>query len=98
MDQIDYELLSRLAAGESVLRPADRTDQARDDFQQTVVRLLSLRDRGWITLPDGRLTRSQSGAYLLAGPCSLTDAGRAALEHDRHLGTRPPSQEGKEHH
>ena len=95
MDQTDFELLSRMAAGESVFRPSDRSDEGRAAFQQTVVRLLSLRDRGWITLAEGRLARSQSGAYLLVGPCSLTDAGRAALEQDRRLGPRAPDPGGK---
>ncbi len=65
MDQIDFDLLSRLEAGESVFRPAGQTDDARSVF-----------------------AGSEQGAYLMVGPCDLTEAGRRALADDRRLGPR----------
>jgi hypothetical protein len=90
VDQSDFELLSRLEAGESVFRPAGQTDDARVVFARTVERLIQLRARGWVRFPDGRITRNEQGAYLMVGPCDLAEAGRRALEDDRRLGPRPP--------
>ncbi len=88
MDQTDFDLLTRLEAGESVFRPTERTDDARDRFAQTVARLLKLRESGWIRFLDGRIARNEQGVYLMIGPCDLTEAGRRALEADRRLGPR----------
>jgi hypothetical protein len=88
MDQIEFDLLSRLEAGESVFRPAAQTENARELFPETVERLLRLRERGWVRFPDGRVTRNAHGAYLMVGPCDLTEAGRRALSDDRRLGPR----------
>jgi hypothetical protein len=90
MDQLDCDLLSRLEVGESVFRPVGRTDEAREAFAHTVGRLVELRDCGLIRLPDGRIARNELGAYLMVGPCDLTEAGRRALKADRRLGPRPP--------
>ena len=90
MDQTDFDLLSRLEAGESVFRPAGQTENARELFAQTAERLLQLRARGWVRFPDGRIARNEQGAYLMVGPCDLTEAGRRALADDRRLGPRPP--------
>lgn len=88
MDQLDFDLLSRLEAGESVFRPAGQTDDAREGFAATVERLVQLRARGWARFPDGRIARNEQGAYLMVGPCDLTEAGRRALADDRRLGPR----------
>jgi hypothetical protein len=89
VDQAEFDLLSQFRAGEAVFRPAGRTDEARALFADTVKRLLTLRDRGWVRFTDGRIARSQHGVYLMVGPCDLTDAGQQALEVDRLL--RPPA-------
>jgi hypothetical protein len=75
MDQLDFGLLCRLEAGESVFRPAGQTEGARAAFAQTVEQLLQLRARGWVRFPDGRIARNEQGAYLMVGPCDLTEAG-----------------------
>jgi hypothetical protein len=91
MDQIEFDLLRRLEAGESVFRPAGQTEDAREVFAQTVEQLVQLRARGWVRFPDGRIARNEQGAYLMVGPCDLTEAGRRALADDRRLGPRPPA-------
>ena len=88
VDQLDFDLLTRLEAGESVFRPAGQTENARALFAETVERLLKLRARGWVRFPDGRIARNEQGAYLMVGPCDLTEAGRRALADDRRLGPR----------
>ena len=52
MDQIEFDLLRRLDAGESVFQPAGQTEDARELFAQTVERLLQLRDRGLVRFPE----------------------------------------------
>ena len=88
MDQIDFDLLSRLEAGESVFRPIGQAENARELFAHAVERLLKLRACGCVRFPDGRIARNQQGAYLMVGPCDLSEAGRRALEDDRRLGPR----------
>jgi hypothetical protein len=89
VDQTDYDLLTRIEQGGHTFKPEDRTPEARAAFQGTVERLLHLRGIGLIRLPEGRLMRTASGEYLLAGPADLTPAGVAALSKDRSLGPRP---------
>jgi hypothetical protein len=82
MDQGDAEVLERIASGERVFRPGG-SDSARRIFSALVHQLQSLHDRGLINLPDRSVARAadtEGGAFLMAGPCFLTDAGRAALE------------------
>jgi hypothetical protein len=88
MEQFDFDLLTRLEADESVFRLTARTEDARQQFAGTVERLLKLRERGWVRFPDGRIARNEQGAYLMVGPCDLTEAGRRALADDRRLGPR----------
>jgi hypothetical protein len=71
-----------------VFRPGGLTDDARGVFTGIVERLLQLRTRGWVRFPDGRIARNEHGAYLMVGPCDLTEAGRRALADDRLLGPR----------
>jgi hypothetical protein len=84
LSDVEIHLLQRCADGHTH-RPSDRPGA---DFAITVNHLLRLRDLGLIRLDDGRIMQSQSGRYLLAGPCDVTDAGRRALEQDRGLGPR----------
>ncbi|MBA3497077.1 MAG: hypothetical protein H0T86_08230 [Gemmatimonadales bacterium] len=49
-------------------RPADAEGQ---DFNALVERLRHLRDRGLLRLDEGRFMLSQTGRYLMAGPCDL---------------------------
>jgi hypothetical protein len=85
MDRAEFDLLSQFEAGEAVFRPAGRTEDARALFAETVGRLLKLRARGWVRFTDGRIARTQEGAYLMVGPCDLTEAGRQALGEGRRL-------------
>jgi hypothetical protein len=89
MTQAEYDLLLRPQTGPAVLRPTEPGPAGRDAFQGTISLLLELRARGWIRLPDGRISRDRDGMAMLAGPCDLTEAGRRALEDDRRLGPRP---------
>jgi hypothetical protein len=88
MEQLDFDLLCRLEAGESVFRPTGPSEDARALFVETVERLLKVRGHGWVRFPDGRIARNEQGAYLMVGPCDLTEAGRRALADDRRLGPR----------
>jgi hypothetical protein len=89
MTQAEYDLLLRLETGPAIFDPTEPGTDGHEAFQWTVVRLLELRARGWIRLPDGGITRDADGKATLAGPCHLTEAGRRALEDDRRLGPRP---------
>jgi hypothetical protein len=91
VNDLEYELLAWLEAGHSVFRPVEDTVTAKQEFQDTVARLLKLRERGLVQFSDGRIGRTEAGEYLLVGPCDLAPAGRSALERDRLLGPRPPS-------
>jgi hypothetical protein len=90
VDDLDYHLLTWLE-GQSVFRPAEPTDASRVAFQATALRLFALRDRGLIHFLDSHTSRSESGDYLLIGPCTLSAEGRAALIRDRQLGPRNPT-------
>jgi hypothetical protein len=95
MDQGDAEVLERIESGERTFRPGALTESARRGFEALVGHLRELRERGLIDLPERYLAQaegSETGAYLLAGPCHLTEAGRAALAEyrrgDRRAGQR----------
>jgi hypothetical protein len=82
MDQGDAELLERIASGERVFRPGG-SESARRVFEALVVHLRELRQRGLIDMPERSVAHAadtDTGAYLMAGPCFLTEAGRAALQ------------------
>jgi hypothetical protein len=89
MDDEVYRLLARIERGDSIFRPTGSTPEGRAAFQETVARLLELRQRGWIRLPEGRVGRSEDGSYMVVGPCDLTQDGVEALRQDRRLGPRP---------
>jgi hypothetical protein len=95
MDQGDAEVLERIEMGERTFRPGAPTESARRSFETLVGHLRELRERGLIDLPERHVAQmedSETGAYLLAGPCHLTEAGRAALAEfrrgDRRAGDR----------
>jgi hypothetical protein len=91
VNDVEYELLAWLEGGHTIFRPVEGTASAKLEFQDTVARLLELRERGLVQFADGRIGRTEAGEYLMVGPCDLTPAGRSALERDRRLGPRPPS-------
>jgi hypothetical protein len=95
MDQTDAEVLERIESGERTFRPGAATESARRSFETLVGHLREIRDRGLIDLPDRHVAQTeggQAGAYLLAGPCHVTEAGRLALAEfrrgDRRTGDR----------
>jgi ATP-dependent DNA helicase RecQ len=80
VDQGNAEILARIAAGERTFRPGTADQPARHMFDALLQRLENLRERGLIDMPERRAAPGDdAGAYLLAGPCYLTDAGRTAL-------------------
>jgi hypothetical protein len=82
MDQGDAEVLERIERGERTSRPGAPTESARRSFETLVGHLRELRERELIDLPERHVAQiedTQADAYLLAGPCQLTEAGRAAL-------------------
>jgi hypothetical protein len=86
MGQGDAEILERIASGERLFRTGE-SESSRRMFDVLVHHLRELRERGFIDMPDRSVTQaveSERGAYLMAGPCFLTDAGRAALDEFRH--------------
>jgi hypothetical protein len=90
MDDMTYEVLSWLAAGNSVFRPREATREAEEAFRGTVSLLHRLRDQGLVHYLSGHVARGESGIYLMVGPVQLTPSGKAALERDRGLGDRAP--------
>jgi ATP-dependent DNA helicase RecQ len=80
MHQGDAEILERIEAGERAFRPGFGVE-SRATFEALVSQLRQLKGRGLIDMPDPSVAPAgeQAGAYLLVGPCSLTDAGREAL-------------------
>ena len=87
LSDTDYELLDRIDNGEQIFR-VDRTKEGLRAFADQVDRLLSLRARQWIRLPDAHISRGADGQSLVIGPCELTPLGREELQRDRRLGPR----------
>jgi hypothetical protein len=94
MDQGDAEILERIDAGQRIFRPGGG-ERARPGFEALVAHLRDLRDRGLIDMPERSVAHAadeETGAYLFAGPCFITDAGREALGEfrrgDRRVGER----------
>jgi ATP-dependent DNA helicase RecQ len=95
MDQGDADILERIDAGERVFRPGVAGDGARQTFEALVGHLRELRHRGLIDMPDRSVAHADEpagGAYLMAGPCYVTELGRTALQEfrrgDRRVGDR----------
>jgi hypothetical protein len=90
MDQGDAEVLERIASGERVFRPGG-SESGRRIFEALVHHLRELHARGYIDMPGRSVAHAaapESGAYLMAGPCYLTEAGRTALEEFRRADRR----------
>ena len=86
MDQGDADILERIDAGERVFRPGLAGDRARQTFEALVDHLRDLRRRGLIDLPERSVAyaaEEAAGAYLMAGPCYVTELGRTALQEFR---------------
>ena len=82
MDQGDAAVLERIDAGERVFRPGTNDEHARQVFESLVAHLRDLRNRGLIDMPERSVAYAAdegTGAYLMAGPCYVTEAGRDAL-------------------
>ncbi len=95
MDQGDAEILERIVAGERVFRPGAAGEPARRGFESLVKHLRALRERGLIDMPERSVAYAEdegSGAYLMAGPCYVTERGRQELDEfrrgDRRRGER----------
>jgi hypothetical protein len=89
VNDLEYEMLSWLAAGISVFRPREATREAEEAFREAVQLLGALRDRGLVDYRNEHVTTTESGIFLGVGPVQLTPAGKEALERDHRLGPRP---------
>ena len=90
MKDLEYDVLSWLAAGNSVFRAREATRDAEETFREVVALLSVLRSRGLVDYRDEHVTKTGSGIYLVVGPVQLTPAGKDVLERDLRLGPRPP--------
>ncbi len=90
MDDLSYEVLSWVSAGNAVFRPREATRDSEEDFRGLISILHRLREQGLLSYLNGHVTQTGSGIYLMVGPVFLTPAGAAALERDRRSGERPP--------
>ena len=97
MDQGDAEILERIEAGERVFRPGTGGESARRIFEALVRQLRELRDRGFVDMPERSVAYAadeEAGAFLMAGPCYLTEAGRTALQEFRRGERRQADRRG----
>jgi hypothetical protein len=88
VNDLEYEVLAWLAAGNSVFRPREATREAEEAFRGAVELLGVLRDRGLVDYRNEHVTTTESGIFLGVGP--VQPAGKDALERDQRLGPRPP--------
>ncbi len=91
MDTRDFDLLKRIKTGQQMFKPQDAGGQDSDEWSAQVERLLRLRTKTLIRMPDPRRyqgTGKREG-FAMAGPCELTADGRDAIE--RHEGKRDAS-------
>ena len=82
MDQGDAEILERVGAGERIFRPGLSGEEAPQIFEALVKQLRALRDRGLLDIPERGVAfavSAEANTDLVAGPCDVTEAGRAAL-------------------
>jgi hypothetical protein len=80
-----------------VFRPGSVAEHARRTFEALVGQLRLLRQRGFVDMPERSVAHAaddDAGAFLLAGPCYVTDAGRAALHEFRHGDRRRADRRG----
>ncbi len=89
MDSLEYEVLSYLEAGRSIFRPRNLSREAQQAFVELLGLLLRLRREGSIEFSESRISKTEQGTYLAAGPVDLTESGRVALARDRRLSERP---------
>jgi hypothetical protein len=89
VDDLEYEVLAWLGAGNKMFRPREVTVQAEEAFRGVIAVLNRLRDRALLSYLDAHVAQTESGIYLMVGPVQLTPAGVSALERDRSLGARP---------
>lgn len=84
MDEGLIDVLFRVSRGERFLRPADNSQEARDEFTQVVRRLKQLSHLGLIEpLTEGRIMKdhtSEKGHYNIVGPCEITYAGEETIK------------------
>jgi hypothetical protein len=69
-----------------MFRPGTAGDRAGQIFEALVRQLRTLRERGLIDLPERNgacAAEEDAGAWLFAGPCYVTEAGREALKEFR---------------
>jgi hypothetical protein len=80
MDPEDLDLLRRIQGGEHIIR--QRPGQSYEDLEREVLRLIQLRDDGFITMrPEPKRTsRTRRGEYIQTGVCELTHRGHQAFE------------------
>ncbi len=65
MDDLEYEVLAWLGAGNKVFRPREATVQAEEAFRSVIAVLERLRERGLLTYLDAHVGRTESGIYLM---------------------------------
>jgi RecQ family ATP-dependent DNA helicase len=96
VDQGDAEILERIESGERLFRPGTVDERARPIFGALLGQLRSLRERGLIDMPERSVGHAgeASEGYLLAGPCYVTVAGRAALQEFRRRERRQDERRG----
>lgn len=90
MDDLTYQVLCFLEAGNSVFRPRETSPHTDENFRDLVTLLDRLKAQQFVTYLSTHISQTKSGIYLMAGPVYLTPAGGTALERDRSLGARPP--------
>jgi hypothetical protein len=77
----DVSLLQRIRDGEHVFKAPASERAADPEWVRLVERLISLRERGLIRMPDPKRSHmSRAGGYLAAGPCDLIAAGFDLLD------------------
>ncbi len=90
MDDLTFEVLSWLSAGNRLFRPRESTAAGEEAFRGVVSLLQQMRGKELVTYLDGHVTRTEAGIYLMVGPVYLAPKGIAALERDIRSGPRPP--------
>jgi hypothetical protein len=82
MDEEDLDLLRKCLPGDKLFRPESKSDEHREAFTRWGDRLLALRDRGLLEIPDGLIQLDHlpgPGKYSKIGVRRVTAAGRQEL-------------------